>query len=265
MASVMSVYKLRVFTLNDVIDLMDMSHSAAAGSLARWQAQGKVKKVRRNLYVAIDPATDAPIADKYELASKVSESSYVGWHTALEFHGVAHQPFYNAFVANGKRFNDFHFEGVDYKYCVSPFPASEENGIVSPVGNPYVRVTDVERTIVDCCDKIDRAGGPEELLHCMEGITLINEEKLMKYLALYDKSFLCQKVGFFMEQCKEANHISSDFIEMCRCRGAIHTKRLTNSADSDRYLNRWKLYVPQACLTTATGATCCQSLNDPPA
>lgn len=249
MATVSPIYKLRVFTLNDVMHKLKMTHSAAAGALVRWQTQGIIKMVRRNLYAVIDPMTDTPIADKYELASCITETSYVGWHTALEFHGVAHQPFYNTFVGNGKRFNNFHFEGNNYEYCSSPFEASEENGIISPIGNPYVRVTDIERTIVDCCDRIDRAGGPEELLHCMESINLINEDKLTKYLALYNKTFLYQKVGYIMEHSQDNNHVSKAFIEACRNKGAIHTKRLTNTDDSNSYVSRWKLYVPKECLT----------------
>lgn len=35
---------------------------------------------------------------------------------------------------------------------------------------------------------------------------------------------------------------------MCRSKGALHTKRLTSTGDSDTYLCRWKLYVPEDCL-----------------
>ncbi len=249
MASLSTIYKQRTFTLQDVMENKGMTRSAAAGALVRWQEQGLVKLVRRNFYVVMDPATDTPIADKYELASQISSDSFVGWHTALEFLGVAHQPFYNVFVGDKSRFHNFRFEGVNYEYCASRFEVSEENGIISPIGNPYVRVTSMERTIVDCCDRIDRAGGLEELMHCLEAVSFINEEKLIKYLAMYDKVFLYQKVGFILEYFQERNNISEDFIDKCRRKGAIHTKRLTNADDSDQYVSRWKLYVPQICIT----------------
>ena len=245
MATIASLYQLRVFSLHDLINHLGMTRSAASGALARWQEQGIVKMVRRNLYVAIDLTTGTPIADKYELASCISTASYVGWHTALEFHGFAHQPFYNAFVANGKRFSKFRFEDVDYEYCAMPFDDTENNGIISPNANMYVRVTDIERTIVDCSDKIDRAGGAEELLHCINSITMLNESKLIKYLALYDKAFLYQKVGYILEQSLHSQNISNDFIKMCLSRGAIHTKRLTSNDLSNHYVSKWKLYVPQ--------------------
>lgn len=76
------------------------------------------------------------------------------------------------------RFKDFAFEGIDFVYCAAPFEPTAENGVITPKGNPYVRITDLERTVIDCCDRIERAGGIEELLHCMEGISLLDEPKL---------------------------------------------------------------------------------------
>lgn len=55
------------------------------------------------MYIAINPSTDTPVCDKFELGSNIS-SSYIGWHTALEIHGLAHQPFYNAYIGSISRF-----------------------------------------------------------------------------------------------------------------------------------------------------------------
>ncbi|MGN0223404.1 MAG: hypothetical protein ACI4AM_05190 [Muribaculaceae bacterium] len=208
--------------------------------------------MRRNLYVAIDPTTGAPIADKYELSSNISATSYVGWHTALEFHGVAHQPFYNAYVGSRSRFNRFTFEGIDFDYCAAPLEVSEHTGVIRAVGNPYVRVTDLERTIIDCIDRIDRAGGVEELLHCLESVTLLDENKLELYLNLYNKAFLYQKAGFILYHSRDYHHVSDTFIEMCRTKGALHTQSLTSTGECDTYLHSWKLYVPQSCTITNT-------------
>ena len=248
MATFTPLYKIRIFNFEDVMREMNLSHAGTSTAISRWQSQKVLRPIRRNMYVTIDPSTDAPMCDKFELSSKISESSYVGWHTALELHGVAHQPFYNAYVGSKSRFKDFAFEGIDYEYCAAPFEPTAENGVITPKGNPYVHVTDLERTVTDCCDRIERAGGIEELLHCMEGISLLDEPKLEKYLALYNKTFLYQKVGFILEHSKEYHHISDQFIEMCRSKGALHTKRLTSTGDSDTYLCRWKLYVPKDCV-----------------
>lgn len=252
MTTLSALYKIRVLGIEDVMREMNLSYAGASTALARWQKMGLIMPVRRNMYVVKDLATDAAIADKYEVASKISDSSYVGWHTALEFHGLAHQPFYNAYVGSKSRFKNFSFEQTNFQYCSAPIDPILDNGVITAIGNPYVRVTDLERTIVDCCDKIDRSGGVEELLHSLEGVTLLSEEKLSRYLQMYGKTFLYQKIGFILEISKEHHHVSDMFIEMCRSKGAIHTKLLTNTYESDTYICRWKLYVPSYCLIEKT-------------
>ena len=243
-----SLYKARVFTFEDVMRELGLSRAGTSSALSRWQTQRLVESVRRNLYVAINPVSDTPIADKYEIASHISSSSYVGWHTALEFHGVAHQPFYNAFVGSESRFPPFQFKEINFEYCASPIEPTAKNGIIRPIGNPYVKVSDLERTVIDCCSRIERAGGAEELLHCMESVILLDEAKLSHYLTLYDNAKLYQKVGFILEQSQQFHQVSNEFIEMCRCKGAVHTQRLTSTGDSDTYVHPWKLYVPKHCL-----------------
>lgn len=88
MATNLLLYKLRIFSLNDVMHSLSLSESATKASLCRWQQQGIIKMIRRNMYVAIDPTSDTPLADKYESASNISSDSYVGWHTARSFMGL---------------------------------------------------------------------------------------------------------------------------------------------------------------------------------
>ncbi len=116
---------------------------------------------------------------------------------------------------------------------------------MKPKGDPLVRVTDIERTLLDCFDRIDRAGGTEELLHCLEGVILLNEEKLTTYLATFNKAFLYQKTGYMLERIRKQAHISDAFIDLCHKKGTKSVKWLTNNDESDTFVNRWRLYVPQ--------------------
>ncbi len=138
------------------------------------------------------------------------------------------------FVKSQTRFNPFAYDDVDYVYCRN---IGESHSVVVPKGNPYVRVTDLEATLIDCLDRIDRAGGIEELLHCMEAVILVNEDKLVKYLAGYNKTFLYQKTGYLLERIKEQANISDSLIDLCRSKGIQSVKWLTNSDDSDTFVN----------------------------
>lgn len=237
-------YRLRIFTLRELACAIKESNPLLVSKqLQRWTQQGWVMQVRRNLYCMVDLATRKPVCNKYEIGSHLSESSYISYHTALEFHGLAHQPFNVAFVSSLSRFNPFDFGDADYIYCRQT--ANDIGGIMTPKGNPFVRVTDMERTLLDCFDRIDRAGGIEELLHCMESIVMLNEEKLASYLEGFDKAFLYQKTGYLLERIKEQTHISDSFLELCREKGTKSVKWLTNNDESDTFVNRWRLYVPK--------------------
>ena len=238
------LYKQRIFSLEDVMNIMSVSRQSASKALLRWQKKGIVRSIRKNMYTVVDLGSGESLVDKYEIASRVSPTSYISWHTALEYHGIAHQIFYYAYLGSESRVNTFSYDDTEYVYYAAPTSVGENFGIIHPEGNLYVRVTDLERTIVDCCNRIDRAGGAEELMHCLEGVVLLDEKKLKKYLALYDKVFLYQKIGFMLERIKKQANISSAFIEFCRKKGAKNEKRLTNAKDSNRYVKQWNLYVP---------------------
>lgn len=236
------LYKLRIFTLEELVKALNGKLKSIERLLARYKQQGWIVSIRRNTYCMVDIASKQLVCDKYEIGSHLSPTACICYHTALEFHGLAHQPFNEVFVKSQSRFNSFSFEDVDYTYCRQ---TKEIIGMMTPQGNPYVRVTDMESTLLDCFDRIDRAGGIEELLHCMEAIVLLDEEKIVSYLKKNGKAFLYQKTGYLLERIKEQANISDSLIELCRTKGTKSVKWLTNDEESDTFVSKWRMYVPQ--------------------
>ena len=148
--------KLRIFTLEELSEVLKGKLKSVQGVLASYKQQGWIVSIRRNTYCMVDIASKQPVCNKYEIGSHLSPTACISYHTALEFHGLAHQPFNEVFVKSLSRFNSFAFEDIDYTYCRQ---TKEIIGVMNPKGNPYVRVTDVESTLLDCFDRIDRAGG----------------------------------------------------------------------------------------------------------
>lgn len=246
---------MRIFTLSELSAASDKSVQVLSSMLHRWQRQGIAMQIRRNLYCMVDPVSGQPTVNKFEIGSRLSDSSYISHHTALEFHGIAHQPFNEVMVTSSTRITPFSFDDIDYHFYQDKIGGQ---GVITPKGSPLVKVTDLERTLVDCIDRIDRSGGIEELLHCMESITLLDENKLLIYLNSYAKSFLYQKTGYLMERIKDRARLSNDFIETCRTMGKNHVKSLTNSYESDTFISEWQLYVPQ---NTIERQTCFYNLS----
>ena len=79
-----------LFTLQDVAIEMGNTRSAQA-LLMRYQRQGYISKVRRGLYCVNNIASLLPEVNKFQVASAVTSTSYVAYHAAMEYHGLAHQ------------------------------------------------------------------------------------------------------------------------------------------------------------------------------
>lgn len=239
-----NLHSLKLFNLSDVIALTGTMRSAQE-LMRNYVRRGIVVQIRRNLYSVTDLATKTIIATKFEIGSHVSESSYISYHSALEYHGIAHQQFFTLYVSSNSRFNDFDFEDIHYAYCKSNIV----EGVEIPSMDTKVKVTNLERTIIDCLDRLDRAGGLEEFVHSLSMLTFLDENKLLDYLSVYAKAFLYKKAGFVLGFFQKDLKLSTDFIDLCHQKGAAHVKYLTDPQESDTFHKGWNIYAPKNILS----------------
>ncbi|AUG58739.1 hypothetical protein HVS_14400 [Acetivibrio saccincola] len=230
--------KLNTFTMDDVYKLVG-NKKTASSLVFRLSKKGLVKKIRNNLYTCINVADEQPVATKYHIACAVNNTAYLSHHSAFEYMGISNQVFYEIYVSSEKRFDDFEFNGITYKYVSSKI----SSGVMEPKNTQGIRVTTLERTVVDSIKDFEKIGGLEELLNCIESIPYLNENKLIKYLDAYNLQFLYQKAGFLLEHYKDQLQLSDEFILYCRNKTGKSTRYLTK--DSTKYVNEWRLVVPE--------------------
>ncbi len=233
--------QLGVFTICDV-DAFYGNRNSAATAVKSLLKRGLVTRVKKNLYVCNDLENRTPVADKFKIGSCITKGAYISHHSALEFHGIAHQLFFEIYVSSRFVFKAFEFGGITYRYVAS----KTEEGVESYSTNRGVRVTSLERAVIDCIKDLDKSGGLEELLQCLRLITFLDDAKLMKYLTIYDIQFLYQKTGYILEYFKEDLKLRSSFFEFCQ-KNIIKSKRyLTYKGDNNLSYNlKWRLVVPK--------------------
>ena len=229
-----------VFNKDD-LTLLTGSKQRTAALLLNYQARGLIVKIRRNLYCVLNLASSAPEASKVQIACAVTPSATVAYHAAMAYHGFAHQPFYEMSVISDTRFTPFEFDAITYRYFRNPIPF----GIQTFDYDHSIRVTDLERTIVDCIDRIDLCGGVEELMHCLSSVRYANVEQLLIFLGSYNKIALFKKAGFILSRFAETLHIPKEFFTRCRSKSDQSITRLTTIEPCTTYSREWHLYVPQ--------------------
>lgn len=231
--------KKPIFNMEDVNKFYDNMDSARS-AIKRLMKEGMVVKIRNNMYTCISGETGAPIANRFQIASHITPTSYISHHTAMEYYGITDQVFYDVYVSSETSFRNFIFDG--YTYCYITSKSSE--GIEKPLYSGGVAVTNLERTIVDSIKDMDKIAGIEEVVQNIESVQRVQEKRLLKYLELYENQFLYQKMGYLLWQYKDQMGLSDLFFEKCKEQIGKSKRYLTRDWDCGCYDNTWKLVVP---------------------
>lgn len=233
------LHRLLVFSKEDVVRITG-SKERASDLLLNYQSRGFITKLRRGLYCVLNLGTSVPVASKFQIATSITPTATVAYHAAMEYHGFAHQPFYDLSVVSATRFTSFEFDGISYSYYRNSIPL----GILTFDYDHSIRVTDIERTVIDCIDRIDLCGGVEELLHCLSSIHYVSTERLLQYLTYYNKIALYKKAGYILSFFADTLHLPDEFFSVCRNHSDHSVTRLTTMEQCPTFISEWRLYVP---------------------
>ena len=235
----------------DNVEALTGNRKTAHSLIEAYKKKGLIESVRRDLFVAMSLETKQPVPNRYAIASHAAPGAYVSYHSALEYHGLANQVYYEVYAASQGRFRTFEYDGITYSHVQSPFDLGVE------MKASGARVTDLERTVVDGISDFSKVGGLEELLRSIELIPYLDSQKLTAYVNAYDKVFLYQKAGYILEHFKSNLKLSDDFFAVCKSK-VTNSKRYlyTGLRGESPMLNKeWALYVPENLLAiTQKGA-----------
>ncbi len=208
----------------------------------------KIAKVRKGLYVVIN-ARGELLATKFEIACKITNDAFLCYHSALEFYGAANQVFHMVMVGSRSRFNSFNFLDIDY---IRKQPKNDY-GIIY-IERACVRVTSLERTVIDCIDDIDACGGIDELLSALGQIRILDEKELLGALDAYNCVLLYQKAGYILQHYQEKFGLSDAFFAECKRHLTKQVKYfLKDEYGEVEYNSEWRLMAPKNLISRIGG------------
>ncbi len=162
-------------------------------------------------------------------------------HTAMEYYGITDQVYCDVYVASETYFREFEFDGYTYRYVAS----KDMEGVETPVLYDGIRITNLERTLVDSVKDMDKIAGIEEVIQDIGNMKRIQEKRVLKYLDLLSNQFLYQKMGFLLSEHKEKMGLSDEFFDTCKRRIRKSKRYLTKDVSGGRYVDEWKLVIPE--------------------
>ena len=229
--------------------------------LAYHRKSGRVVRVRRGLYAVIPAgaATDTYPVDPFLVAAKLTADAVLSHHTALEFHGRAysvHEHFtYSASRPLGPlTFRSHFFRGARFPQALRR-EGKEHFGVsTAESAGMELRVTGLERTLVDVLDRPDLSGSWEEIWRSLESVEFFDLDKVVEYALLLGNATTGAKTGFFLEQHREPLMVEDRHLK------ALHDLRPRQPHYLDRAKRKpghlvsvWNLVVPREVLERTWG------------
>jgi predicted transcriptional regulator of viral defense system len=133
------------------------------------------------------------------LASAVMEPSYVGWWTAASFHGFTTQKPASITVATQRQVPPRTIEGTDIRFIMLT-PRKFFGFETYQVYGRDVRMSSPVKTVVDCIDRPDLAGGFAELARIVAGAAAdVDTADLAETALKMHSTSLLQRVGFLTD------------------------------------------------------------------
>ena len=249
-----------VFTVGDLKHYMAQRGSTNQNTrkalLTYYRSRGRIISIHRGLYATI-PAGHNPETypvDPLLIAAKMAEDSVLAYHTALEYHGNAYSSYSRIMYASQQRAQLMRFRNHDYVRVPVPHALRTADKPLHGVDCHYrdgveLRVTGYERTFVDVLDRPELSGTWEEIWRSLESIEFFDLEQVVHYVELLGNSTTAAKVGFFLDQHREALMVGGDTIRSLKMLIPKQPHYLTRSSRThSRLVADWNLLVPEEIL-----------------
>jgi predicted transcriptional regulator of viral defense system len=254
-----------VFTHEEFVQYLE-SHGTTNSNtqreiLANHLNKQNIIRIRRGLFATI-PMSVANHAegfhvDPYLLASRISTDSILAYHTAFDFHGISYSTPHQFTVLSQKDIRSFSFQQAKYIGLPHPQILIKKNKIDFEVMTAerqglMIKVTSIERSLVDMLHRPLYAYGWEELWRSAYFISILNLDKIIEYANLLDNATTFAKLGFFLQEFKKQFSVDETSLMQLETKKPVGVHYLAqNKRNAGKLVKRWNLIVPDRIIQKA--------------
>jgi len=229
--------------------------ATANNLLALHLASGRLLRVRRGLYAVRPPGVEPAGAEvnPYLIASKLRDDAVVAYHAALQFHGKAYSLWRKFYCLTKRRARPFTFQGQEFVTVQAPVKLRalpDFGGGIREIRHAggLVRVTNLERTLVDVLDAPDKGGGWEEIWRSLEMVEFFDLDAVFAYVRSMGSAIVAARVGFFLDRHRETLMVEEERLEELRTLAPAQPRYFDPGREPGKLVSAWNLVVPERVL-----------------
>lgn len=234
------LYSRRVINTEDVKEILGEPHRSA-DYITNLREKGYFQKIKKGVYGVVPPNLIGEDfkPDKFLVAGKARDDYYISFHSALELHGVAQSTYNKVWITTKKPAQHFNYKSINYRFVSTKYYFG-----ITEVSRQGVRVkvSDREKTFLDCVRRIKYAGGLEELVKSLDNFPSLDWEKLLDHLERFGENKLFQKTGFILDNLNLM--VPGEMSERLKEEVGDKTYYLDKDRKS-RHSKEWNLMVPK--------------------
>lgn len=181
---------LLIFGPQTITQFLGISSRNAYRILTNMEEKGLITRISRGEYVLKETYESR---DTYELVSALEPASYVGFWSALYFHGLTEQVPQTIFVAVTKQKRSRQIQGQQINFVrMNPdlfFGYDEFSGVVA---------SDPEKTLLDCLHRQEYAGGIQHIYDAIPND--IDADRLIRHAERFGNGAVAARVGYLLDR-----------------------------------------------------------------
>ncbi len=193
-----------IFTTEEAISYWGSPHNAKI-ALHRLIRKGWLASLEKGKYMII-PLEAGPerkwTEDTYIVASSLAEPAAIAYWSAVRHWNWTEQIPRIVYVQTTQRKKTPRKEifGVEYEFV--RVKTEKFYGNVKEWRNgKFILITSREKTLIDCADDVERAGGPEELVKAVKSAASeISWPRLSEYVAQFPNKAVQKRLGYLFEK-----------------------------------------------------------------
>ena len=232
-----------IFTLEDVTSTLEVPYENAKVIVNRLVKKKWLIRLARGKYIIVP--LEAGVKSLYTehgfvIASHLVEPYYIGYWSALNYHGLSEQVPSVIFVVSSKRRKDRTILDTRFRFItikqLKIFELIEVN-----ISNSKVKISGVEKTIADCLDHPEYCGGVEAIAKALffEHREL-DMKKIIKNAVKMGNKTIIKRLGYLLDHFKyhEYEHLFKD-VKLSKGYPKLDPKLPKKGTFNDR----WKLLI----------------------